>query len=96
MAVVSFVGNFLSLLLCLCFHHVLVFLCQLHTDPDVDVAPREKSTETIEDVPIFRNEEEKLEFEASVTVDLSCVDHMFKVHMHLICFLELKKKPSEF
>ncbi|PVD20845.1 hypothetical protein C0Q70_19006 [Pomacea canaliculata] len=54
---------------------------QLHTDPDVDVAPREKSTETIEDVPIFRNEEEKLEFEASVTVDLSCVDHMFKIHV---------------
>ena len=50
---------------------------QFHTDADTE--PIERAKSSIEDVPIFRTEEEKIEFEQSLNVDLSLVDHMFKV-----------------
>ncbi|KAL8564633.1 hypothetical protein ACOMHN_032189 [Nucella lapillus] len=54
---------------------------QLHTDADTEAGCKDKNTQGIEDVPIFRNEEEKMEFESTLNVDLSCIDHMFKVHV---------------
>nr|KAG5708031.1 hypothetical protein BaRGS_025169 [Batillaria attramentaria] len=54
---------------------------QLHTDADAEAGAKERTTEGIEDVPIFRTEEEKMAFETTINVDLSCVDHMFKVHV---------------
>ncbi|XP_070205765.1 zinc finger protein ZFAT-like [Littorina saxatilis] len=54
---------------------------QLHTDADTEGGPRDRNTLGIEDVPIFRSEEEKIEFETTLNIDLSCIDHMFKVHV---------------
>jgi hypothetical protein len=57
------------------------FSFQLQADADSEPSVRDgnKSTGGIEDVPIFRTEDEKIEFEQTLNVDLSCVDSMFKV-----------------
>ena len=52
---------------------------QLHTDADTEPGSKDRSTVGIDDVPIFRTDEEKIEFESTLNVDLSCIDHMFKV-----------------
>ncbi|XP_076470431.1 zinc finger protein ZFAT-like isoform X2 [Babylonia areolata] len=54
---------------------------QLHTDADTEGGGKDRNIQGIEDVPIFRNDEEKIEFESTLNVDLSCIDHMFKVHV---------------
>ncbi|KAL3859095.1 hypothetical protein ACJMK2_009328, partial [Sinanodonta woodiana] len=54
---------------------------EVQTDPDIDSSPPEKATDTIGDIPVFKSEEEKVKFEQSLNVDLSCVDHMFRVHV---------------
>lgn len=55
------------------------FVFQLHTDGDAEPDSKDRSTVGIDDVPIFRTDEEKIEFESTLNVDLSCIDHMFKV-----------------
>ncbi|GFO20664.1 Zinc finger protein zfat [Plakobranchus ocellatus] len=39
------------------------------------------AAESMENLPIFKNEEEKTQFEACIDVDLSQVDHMFRIHI---------------
>ncbi|CAL1545757.1 unnamed protein product [Lymnaea stagnalis] len=39
------------------------------------------AAEAMENVPIFKNEDEKLAFESCIDVDLSQVDNMFKIHI---------------
>lgn len=52
-------------------------LVQVKTDPDVENGVN-KPTDIIEDIPVFRDDEEKRLFESSLNVDLSCVDHLFQ------------------
>lgn len=47
---------------------------------EVDTAV-EKTKDHIQDIPVFNTEEEKMAFEQSLNVDLSGVDHMFRVHV---------------
>ncbi|KAH9515590.1 hypothetical protein Btru_011507 [Bulinus truncatus] len=39
------------------------------------------AAEALENLPIFKNEEEKIEFESCIDVDLSQVDNMFRIHI---------------
>jgi hypothetical protein len=50
---------------------------QVTTDPDVDNIIINKPTDAIEDIPVFKNEDDKRQFEANLSIDLSCVDHLF-------------------
>ncbi|XP_052061305.1 zinc finger protein ZFAT-like [Mytilus californianus] len=50
---------------------------QVKTDPDVENVYADKPTSVIEDIPVFKNEDDKRQFEANLNVDLSCVDHLF-------------------
>ena len=59
------------------FSEQVVF--QYHTNADTEFVRSDRSLLEIEDVPIFRTVEEKAEFEATLAVDLRCVDHMYKV-----------------
>lgn len=52
---------------------------QLNPNADNEYGTRDKTTMGIDDVPIFLSDEEKIEFESTLNVDLSCIDHMFKV-----------------
>ncbi|KAL4235227.1 hypothetical protein ACF0H5_006865 [Mactra antiquata] len=52
---------------------------QVEGGPDVD-EQKSKDTDQISTLPLFLTEEEKLAFEANLNVDLSGVDHMFRVH----------------
>lgn len=52
-------------------------IVQITTDPDVESNTADKPTDAIVDIPVFRNEEEKRQFEANLSIDLSCVDHLF-------------------
>ncbi|XP_064610516.1 zinc finger protein ZFAT-like isoform X2 [Liolophura sinensis] len=52
----------------------------LVTDGDTE-ALVDKSSEIVQDLPIFNNTDEKTAFEESLNVDLSGLDGMFRVHM---------------
>lgn len=56
---------------------------QVSTDPDIESTLPEKrnSTGTVDDIPVFASEEDKIEFEKCLNIDLSGVDHMFRQHM---------------
>ncbi|XP_045192490.2 zinc finger protein ZFAT-like [Mercenaria mercenaria] len=54
-------------------------VCQVEGGPDIDEY-QSKDTDQIGTIPLNLTEEEKLAFEAALNVDLSGVDHMFRVH----------------
>ncbi|XP_050398943.1 zinc finger protein ZFAT isoform X1 [Patella vulgata] len=53
---------------------------QIISDPDLENSVNKKITDAIEDIPVFKNDAEKLNFEASVNIDLSGMDGMFTKH----------------
>ncbi len=55
----------------------------LSADPDGDAFnyKSDKPTDEIDDIPVFKTLEEKVAFETNLNVDLSSIDHMFKIHM---------------
>lgn len=55
-------------------------VCQVEGGPDIDENQAPKDTDQIGTIPLNLTEEEKLAFEANLNVDLSGVDHMFRVH----------------
>ncbi|GAB1603206.1 zinc finger protein ZFAT-like isoform X1 [Argonauta hians] len=56
--------------------------CSIQTSGNLEVdTTLEKTKDHIQDIPVFNTEEEKMAFEQSLNVDLSGVDHMFRVHV---------------
>ena len=53
---------------------------QVQADPDVDSSTIQKPTDSIEDVPVFLSEQDKILFEQSLNIDLTGVDSMFRTH----------------
>ena len=51
------------------------------------------SIDQVADVPVFNNEEDKMAFEDSLNVDLSGIDHMFKVSHVQAFFYRFGKIP---
>ena len=53
---------------------------EVDANPDIEERHIERETDQIHSVPVFLNDAEKAAFEASLNVDISCVDNMFRVH----------------
>jgi hypothetical protein len=64
------IGFKLSFIIFIFENRYIFYSIQVTTDPDVDNIIINKPTDAIEDIPVFKNEDDKRQFEANLSIDL--------------------------